>query len=175
MSTRQPQTDRITIGVIARPHGLGGAVVLHLDPTMADELHRGLRVRLSGKGDPIDTTIRALAPARSGVRLVLDALQDRDAAERAVGASVCAARADLKGLGEDVYLDSDLLGAIVSTREGTELGPITEIITTGANDVYVVRTDKGEVLVPAIARAVVSVDVALGRVVVEADALEYPA
>ncbi|HYB98257.1 MAG TPA: ribosome maturation factor RimM [Candidatus Limnocylindrales bacterium] len=173
--TAAGERELVTIGTIARPHGLSGAVVAHIDPTMTDELRRGLRLELRHGQQSTQARVRSFAPARSGVRLVLDALGDRDAAEAAVGAALLVARSDLRGVGNQVYLDSDILGCHVFTRDGVPLGAVAEILTTGANDVYVVQGAGGEILVPAIARAVVAVDVAERRITVEADALEYPA
>ena len=141
---------------------------------MTDELRRGLRLRLAGGFGAFDARIRQFAPVRSGVRLVLEGVGDRDRAEEIVGANIAVARKDLRGLGEQVYLDTDLIGAEVVTRAGDVLGRIGEILTTGANDVYVVAAGGGEILIPAVARAVLEVDVHARRIVVEADALEYP-
>ena len=49
---------------------------------------------------------------------------------------------------------------------GDQLGAITEILTTGANDVYVV-TGTAEILVPAISGVIVSVDISVSEMVVD--------
>ena len=47
------------------------------------------------------------------------------------------------------------------------LGNVTDIIETGANDVYVVRGERGEILVPAIKEVVKQIDPAVGRMLIE--------
>lgn len=54
-------------------------------------------------------------------------------------------------LKKDEYFIADLIGMKVSTDEGEELGTLSDVMQTGANDVYVISmTDGEEVLIPAI-------------------------
>lgn len=64
------------------------------------------------------------------------------------------------------YFVHELIGLEVWTAEGSRLGTIADVLRTGANDVYVVRDDAGEHLIPAIADVVKSIDTAGGHVVV---------
>ena len=60
-------------------------------------------------------------------------------------------RADLlPALPEGVYYHYQILGLQVVTDDGRALGTVAEILKTGANDVYVVRGEAGEILLPAI-------------------------
>ena len=68
-------------------------------------------------------------------------------------------RAHAVKLQKDEYFISDLIGMKVVTDEGADLGELTDVMTTGANDVYVVKTTDGkEVLLPAIKECVLNVD-----------------
>ena len=68
-------------------------------------------------------------------------------------------RAHAVKLQKDEYFISDLIGLKVMTDEGADLGELTDVMTTGANDVYVVKTTDGkEVLLPAIKECVLKVD-----------------
>ena len=55
----------------------------------------------------------------------------------------------------------------VYTLDGLDLGVITEIIPTGANDVICVEGQRGEVLLPVIDEVIVNVSVPEGKVVVD--------
>lgn len=68
---------------------------------------------------------------------------------------------------EDTYYYYQVLGMKVVTVEGEEVGAVTDILATGANDVYVVKREGKETLVPAIADVVVEVDVERRRMVVD--------
>lgn len=62
--------------------------------------------------------------------------------------------------GKDEYYISDLYGMKVISDEGEELGILQDIIVTGANDVYVVKNEESEILIPAIKQCILKVDVA---------------
>ena len=62
----------------------------------------------------------------------------------------------------DEYFVADLIGLTAKTDEGEELGQIKDVLTTGANDVYVIDTKEGELLVPAIHDCVQEVDLEAG-------------
>jgi 16S rRNA processing protein RimM len=65
------------------------------------------------------------------------------------------------------YYHYQIIGAKVVTTGGEDLGVVAEILETGSNDVYVVRADGSEVLVPALAGVILDVDVDRG--VIEVD------
>jgi 16S rRNA processing protein RimM len=69
-------------------------------------------------------------------------------------------------LAEDQYYYHQIEGLTAVTVEGEVLGRVMEVLPTGANDVYVVRSDREEILLPAIKDVIVRVDLAAGLVVV---------
>jgi len=60
---------------------------------------------------------------------------------------------------EDEYYWRDLIGLAVVTDQGLELGTIVDIFETGSSDIYVVRGETKEYLIPAIADVITLVDV----------------
>ena len=48
----------------------------------------------------------------------------------------------------------------VTTEDGEDLGEIQEILETGSNDVYIIRNETGELLIPATAQVIRQVDLA---------------
>jgi 16S rRNA processing protein RimM len=74
---------------------------------------------------------------------------------------------DLRPLGEGEYYHFQILGLEVRTTAGEVLGQVEQIISTGSNDVFVVRGPRGEVLIPAVDDVVKSVDLATGLIDVE--------
>lgn len=58
------------------------------------------------------------------------------------------------------YFIRDLIGLrVLDADSGEEYGTLTDVIETGANDVYSVRTPKGEVLIPAVPPVILETDV----------------
>ena len=63
-------------------------------------------------------------------------------------------------LEEDEYYICDIIGAKVITDTEEEFGTLTDVLQTGANDVYVVKTKEGkEVLLPVIKECILDVNV----------------
>jgi 16S rRNA processing protein RimM len=74
---------------------------------------------------------------------------------------------DVEPLAEDEYYYWQVIGLRVQTEAGRHLGRLEQIIDTGANDVYQVRTETGgELLLPAIAAVIKEVDLEKERIVV---------
>ncbi|WP_195573101.1 ribosome maturation factor RimM [Paenibacillus sp. 1001270B_150601_E10] len=70
-------------------------------------------------------------------------------------------------LEEGEYYYSDIIGCMVVTEDGEELGPIKEILAPGANHVWVVKLPKGkELLLPVIDPVILDVNVEEKRVTV---------
>ena len=83
---------------------------------------------------------------------MLEGIDDPDAAEALRGGAVMVAAGDLPPLKAGRVLLFQLVGCEVVTTDGRRLGAIEEVISTGANDVWVVRDGAREVLVPVIER-----------------------
>ena len=69
-------------------------------------------------------------------------------------------------LEEGEYFLHQLLGLEVVTENGRSLGRLTNVLETGANNVFIIDRPGGELLVPDIPDVVRDVDVAGGRVVI---------
>lgn len=74
--------------------------------------------------------------------------------------------AEAMPLPKGAYYHYQVIGLSVVSVDGQALGRVVEILPTGGNDVYVVRGEQSELLVPAIADVVQQVDLAAGRIVV---------
>ena len=122
---------------------------------------------------PLDTTVASVDHHKLGVRVVLKQVPDRAAAERLAGALVYVRRDDMPPLRAGEYYDFEVVGCAVTTADGRHLGAVTEVLPTGASDVYVVRGEHGEILIPVVAGAILSLDVDSRQITVEPSALEY--
>jgi len=113
-------------------------------------------------------TVRSVSYDGPGLRICSNEVGTREQAERLVGTTVSVDRSSLPDLQDSEFYDVDLLGARVHTETGVEVGLLADILATGANDVYVVRRSNAtEVLVPAVAGSVISVDTKAHRIVID--------
>ena len=70
-------------------------------------------------------------------------------------------------LEEDEYFIADLIGLNVTSDSGEELGTISDVLQTGANDVYIVKKENTpDLLIPAIKQCILDVDVKNGAMLV---------
>ncbi len=91
---------------------------------------------------------------------------NRDMAEKLRGQWVQIPIEEAMPLGEDEYYVYQIIGLEVWTMMGEYLGQVSEVLFTGANDVYVVQGERGEILIPAVEDVVLEVDLADGRLTV---------
>ena len=76
-------------------------------------------------------------------------------------------RAHARELGENETFICDLIGCKVLDLQGSELGVIKDVLQPGGNDVYVIKTPRGEMLLPALRHVIPIVDVERGVVIVD--------
>jgi 16S rRNA processing protein RimM len=110
-----------------------------------------------------------LAPHARGVALILRlaGLTDRDEAEALRGWLVQVPENEAWTLPEGRYYWHQIIGLRAVTADGRALGTVADILETGANDVYVVAREGGELLVPAIKDVVKEIAPERGELVVE--------
>lgn len=99
---------------------------------------------------------------------------DRNAAEKLKGQLVAIPRSSLPSQAEDEYYWADLIGLDVINLEGENLGKVSSLMDTGANQVLCVAAADGELLIPFIASAIqqVSLEERVIRVDWQADYLK---
>ncbi|MBI5949221.1 MAG: 16S rRNA processing protein RimM [Chloroflexi bacterium] len=159
---QEPREGFTAVGRIARPHGLRGEVRVAAFTEGAPNLQRGRPVYLDGKRYVV---VRA-RPERDAWILQLNGLTDRDAVEGFRGFLLEAADGDVLRADPESYFVHELIGLDVVTAEGRDLGKVTDVMQTGANDVYVVTGPGGEVLVPAIESVVREIDLLRRRLTI---------
>lgn len=74
---------------------------------------------------------------------------------------------DALPLEEDEFYIRDLMGCKVVTQEKDTLGEVTDVIFTGANDVFVVKTKDKEVLIPNTKNCVKDIDIENKIIIIE--------
>jgi 16S rRNA processing protein RimM len=120
--------------------------------------------RIDGSESAVHVRGARMKPA--GIILSIEELRDRTDAEDARGASLVALREHLPVLEPGEWYLADLVGCEVVTEDGERLGSLEEVLHLPANDVYVVRGGKRELLVPATDEVVRNVDLKSKRMTI---------
>ena len=158
----------MVIGEITRAHGLGGEV--RVTP-LTDHPERFERLsecvlwdEPSGRREP-----RRITRARRQGDAVLVSLAGCDTVEAAsalVGTYVAIPEAEALPLPSGQFYPWQLVGCRVVTEDGTEVGTVTDVERSAAQDRWVVRAAEREHLIPAVPEIVLDVDLAARRVVI---------
>jgi len=126
-------------------------------------LDKGSQVQLNGRPAIIVSSRQA-----KGLHIVeLDTVPDRNTAETLHGALLTIPQDQTPRLPDGTFYHYEILGIDVRTEGGEPLGQVTEIMTTGGNDVYVVSgADSQDILLPAVKDVVLHIDVGKRQMVV---------
>ena len=159
----------IRIGRIAGAHGLRGALRFRPDDPDSQTIGILKRVFIETAGAATEfRVVSASMAGRGAARIQLEGIADIDGAEMLKGAIVMAAENDLPPPAAHEFYYHQAVGCEVLLTDGSLIGTIAEVFSTGANDVFVVRGEGKEVLVPVIANVIKAIDIAGRRVVIEA-------
>ena len=153
--------DWISVGRVTRTHGLKGELKFY--PADEDDLviQSDQQIRLG------ETTfkIKSVRGAKSPFIVKFEGVDSIEAAQSLSGQEVLIAREDFESLPEGEYYRFEIEGLKVFDDTGKYYGVIEDIIETGSNDVYVVRGDGKEWLVPMIDSIVQNIDLEQGKLI----------
>ncbi len=151
------------MGRIQTPVGLNGEVRIEVLSDVSQRFAPGSVVLIGGSRMQIQESRRA----GSGIVVKFYEVDSRTAAQALHGTAIYVREKDVPPPPQDTYYYYHLLGMRVVGVDGQEVGTVTDILATGANDVYVVKREGKETLVPAISGVVIEVDVEARRMVVD--------
>lgn len=157
----------LRIGVIASTHGVKGEVKVF--PTTDDnQRFKKLKTVILDTGkDKITLEIESVRFFKQMVILKFKGFDNINDIEKYKGKDLLVTRENAVPLEENEYFIYDIIDADVVLEDNTSYGVVKEVLTTGANDVYVVLTNDGkEVLLPVIDECVKEIDTEKKKVTV---------
>lgn len=160
MKSGSPQSGEplyLAIGKLRRTHGVRGELVMDVLTEFPGRFKVGSEVLVGGQHKPY--VVSSYRPTGSGALIAFEGLDDCDKAAILRNQVIYGRLEDAPALAEGEYYQHEILGMQVVDEAGKVLGPVTEIIETGANDVYVVQDESGrEILLPAIKPVILQID-----------------
>ena len=148
--------DYLRVGVITSPHGLRGDVKVF--PT-TDDVNRFKKLKtviLDTGREQMTLSIESVKFFKNMVILKFHNIND---IEKYKGKDLLIRRDQAVKLAPNENFITDLIGLKVVTDEGEEFGTLTDVLQTGANDVYVIKSLEGkEYLFPAIPQCILDVN-----------------
>lgn len=154
------------MGHVGAPFGVRGWVKVHAYTEHSDSLLDYPVWWLGHNGQWRECEVLACDVHPKALVAHLAGCDDRDAAAALRGSEIAVPRESLPQVDENEYYWADLIGLKVVNTAGQELGSVTGLLETGANDVLVVQGER-ERLIPFVAQVVLEVDLAAGAVRVD--------
>jgi 16S rRNA processing protein RimM len=133
--------DQITLGKVGAVYGIKGWLKIH---SFTDEPEAILdyfpwSLKLGNKIQTVEIT--DWRKHNKGLIVKVAGIDDRDEAQALVGSEILTNEAALPELSQDDFYWRDLIGMSVVTNKGYDLGVVSDMMETGANDVLVVKAN----------------------------------
>lgn len=158
----------ISIGRVSKAHGIKGEVIVFPITDNADQFRRPMEFFLSNGSQIRDRIeIEKVREQKGRFIVKLRGFDDRDSAESIRGFYIERRLESDEKLDPDEYYIFDLIGLNVFTTAGEKIGTIGDVLSLPANDVYVVRNNSQEILIPAIKSIIKRVDLENELVLIE--------
>ncbi|WP_040948634.1 ribosome maturation factor RimM [Gorillibacterium massiliense] len=161
------------VGKIVNTHGIRGEVKVVIQTDFADvRFSKGSKLLLQDAEEKelLPVTVESGKPQKNVWLVKFSNIGDINMAEKFKGWSIKVDDEHLVELEEDEFYHHEIIGCQVITEDGEELGTISEILSPGANDVWVVERPKGKgkpILIPYIDDVVLDVNIADKKVTVQ--------
>jgi len=149
----------LAVGTLRRAHGIRGDILLSLLTDFPERLKPGTYIYVGEKKRDLKITRRR--PHNDGLLLGFEGISTAEQTAKYRAETVYVLAEDRPPLPDGEYYHHQILGLTVLDESGTNLGVVTEIIETGANDVYVVHGSgqpAREILIPAIKQVLLEVN-----------------
>ena len=162
-------TKTFQVGVIASTHGLAGEVNVFPTTQDPDRFKKLKKVTLhTQKGEEILLDVVSARFFKKFVIVKFKQFNNINEVEKFRGCELTIDRKDAIKLEKGEYYCADLIGLTIVDEEGTELGTLTEILQTGANDVYemTLKDSEEKIYIPAIKDCVKEIDIDAGKITI---------
>lgn len=147
----------LAVGLLRRPHGVRGDILLTVLTDFPERLRPGTVLFLDEERRPVKITRRR--PHNDGLLIGLEGVITTEQTAKYTGKTVFVRADDRPPLLEGEYYHHQIIGLQVVEENGKPLGRVSEILETGANDVYVVIDPAGhEILIPALKEVLLEIN-----------------
>lgn len=153
--------DLLQVGIISSMHGIKGEVKVFPTTDDPNRFKKLKSVLLDTGRETLDLQVEQVKFFKQFVILKFKKFDNINEVEKYKGKGLFVTRENAVKLKPNEYFIADMIGMEVFTDEGRKFGILTDVLETGANDVYVVETEEHkEVLLPAIKECILNVDIA---------------
>ncbi|MTH52720.1 ribosome maturation factor RimM [Bacillus mangrovi] len=164
------ETKWFNVGKIVNTHGIRGEIRVVSVTDFAEERYKpGKTIFLFGeqKDQPKEVVIDSHRKHKNFDLLTLKGYPNINDVEPFKGMTIRVPESELGDLQENEFYFHEIIGCTVYTEQGEEIGTVREILTPGANDVWVIkRPRRKDVLIPYIGEIVKEIDPASKKIII---------
>lgn len=147
----------LLLGLLRRSHGLRGDVIMDVFTDFPERLTPGKTVLVGENHRPL--VIRNVRSKNKELLIGFEGYENPESTSDLRNQRVYISANEVPSLPEGEYYHHELIGLRVVNQSGEELGLLDDILETGANDVYVVKSaDGNEMMVPAVDEFILDID-----------------
>lgn len=156
------------IGKIINTHGIRGEVKVYQVTDFAERFNVGEKLyAYQDEKPPIELVIKSQRMHKGYHLLTFEGFNSINDVETLKNANLKINQSQLGELKQDEYYYYEIIDSDVYTLDNDWVGVVTEIMAPGANDVFVVKRESKEILIPNIKDVVKNIDVDKKRVIID--------
>ena len=161
--------DKIIIGKLGKVRGLNGELNIIPLTDFEDRFDDLEKVDIDGKIFQVDY----VKPVGKNLVIRFNDYTSRESAQKLTGKLMRVDKSEAAPLAEGEFYTFDIIGLEASDLNGNKIGIVTEVLKTGSNDVFVVKSDDGrDVLIPALKRVIKKIDIENKSIIIDTKVLE---
>ncbi|NLL75720.1 MAG: ribosome maturation factor RimM [Clostridiales bacterium] len=151
--------DKLRVGIISSTHGIKGEVKVFPTTDNPERFKKLKQVILDTGKEELELEIESVRFFKKFSIIKFKGINNINDIEKYKGKELYVTREHAQRLRRNEYFITDLIGMKVTEDTGRYLGMLEDVLKTGANDVYTVKTEDGkELLIPAIKQCILDVD-----------------
>lgn len=153
------EPEFLAVGLLRKPHGLHGEMVMSVWTDFPERLQPGMKVFVGEEHQNLN--IHSVRWHRQDLLISFQDYSNPEEIGVLRNQVLFVHRDAIPPLDEDEYYFHELIGLqVVQHESGESIGIITDILETGANDVFVVRGKNGqEILIPDIDEVILEINI----------------
>ncbi|MDF2592045.1 MAG: rimM [Clostridia bacterium] len=159
--------DYLSIGQIVNTHGIKGEVKVYPLTDNVSRFDKLKEVYIESKGELVKYQIESAKHLKNTVIIKLKGIETMNDAEKLRDQYIKVGRWDAVRLPKDSFFVCDIIESDVYDIHGEPLGKLVDVLQTGANDVYVVKDEKREILIPALKTVVKEINLQNKKIIVD--------
>ncbi|MGI6738583.1 MAG: ribosome maturation factor RimM [Christensenellales bacterium] len=164
------QNEFLLVAEITKPSGVEGEVraKVHMD-NPNDILPYKCLYYMANSKEYVPVEVQNIRLYKGFAYFKFKDVFDRDMAEKLRGTLLYISRKDAKPLPDGRFYIVDIIGCTITDDKGEILGTVTDVMQPGANDVFVIKHGKRNILMPVLPHLITKWEVDKGRIVVDGE------